>query len=85
MLAMYLIDLEGTSSEREKRIKEYSETLKKACEKAKCKFIGQYGAANDKYHYMILIEGATMSDTTKPYMETKRPEWLYHIERKFYC
>jgi hypothetical protein len=84
MLAMYLIDLDGTSSERSVRIKEYAETLKKACEKAKVKFVGQYGAANDKYHYMILMEGATMADLTKPFMETKRPEWLYHIEWKFY-
>jgi hypothetical protein len=84
MLALYLIDLDGTSSEREKRIKEYSETLKKACEKSSCKFIGQYGAACDKYHYAILIEGKTMNDTIKPYMDTKRPEWMWHIEWKFY-
>ena len=84
MLAMYLIDIEGTSSEREKRIKEYSETLKKACEKAKCKFLGQYGAACDKYHYAIFIEAPTMNDLIKPYMETKRPEWMWHIEWKFY-
>ena len=84
MLAMYLIDLEGTSSERGKRIKEYAETLKKACEKTKCKFVGQYGAVCDKYHYMILIEAESMNDSIKPFMETTRPEWLCHIEWKFY-
>ena len=84
MLAMYLIDLQGTSTERTARIKEYSETLKKACEKAKVKFIGQYGAVNDKYHFMILMEAETMPDLMKPFMETKRPDWLWHIEWKFY-
>ena len=84
MLAMYLIDLDGTSSQRETRIKEYAETLKKACEKAKVKFVGQYGAACDKYHYMIMVEAENMNDTLKPFMETKRPEYLWHIEFKFY-
>ena len=84
MLAMYLIDLDGTTSERAVRIKEYAETLKKACEKSKVKFVGQYGAANDKYHYMILIEADSQPNSTKPFMETKRPEWLQHIEWKFY-
>ena len=85
MLAMYLIDLDGTTSERAVRIKEYAETLKKACEKSKCKFVGQYGAASDKYHFMIMIEAEHMNDTLKPFMETKRPEWLQHIEWKFYA
>jgi hypothetical protein len=84
MLAMLLIDLDGTSSERSVRIKEYAETLKKACEKAKVKFVGQYGAACDKYHYAIFIEGETLNDLIRPFMETKRPEWLWHIEWKFY-
>ncbi len=84
MLAMYLIDLQGTTSERAVRIKEYSETLKKECEKSKCKFLGQYGAVNDRAHFMILLEAGSLAELMKPFMDTKRPEWLWHIEWKFY-
>ena len=84
MLAQYYFDLTGTSSEREKRVKEYGETLKKACEKIGCKFLGVWGPANDKYHYVAMLEAETMNDCMRPYMETTRPEYLYHIEFKFY-
>jgi coproporphyrinogen III oxidase len=84
MYVHYYFDLIGTSSERAKKVKEYGETLKKACEKMECKFHGIWGPACDKYHYVAMIGAETMVEGMRPFMETERPEELFHIEFKFF-
>ena len=76
--------MSGTTSERQAKIIEYGKTLEKTCKKVGCKFMGIMGPANDKYHYVAMIEAEDMTQGMRPFLETKRPEELYHIEFKFY-
>jgi len=84
MLVQYYLDMSGPSSERRAKVIEYGKTLEKACKKTGCKFLGIMGPANDKYHYVAMIEAENMNDCMRPFIETERPEELYHIEFKFY-
>ena len=84
VLVQYYFDLKGTSSERGKRIVEYGKVLEKACKEKGCEFLGIKGPANDKYHYCAMIEAETMDAGMRPFLETTRPEELYHIEFKFF-
>jgi hypothetical protein len=76
--------MSGTTSERQAKIIEYGKTLEKTCKKVGCKFMGIMGPANDKYHYVAMIEAEDMTQGMRPFLETDRPETLYHIEFKFY-
>jgi len=84
MLIQYYLDMSGSSSERQAKVIEYGKTLEKACKKIGCKFLGIMGPANDKYHFVAMIEAENMNDGMRPFLETDRPEELYHIEFKFY-
>jgi hypothetical protein len=84
MLVNYYIDMKGKSSERREKIIEYGKTLEKACKKMGCKFLGIKGPANDKYHFVAMIDADTMDAGMRPFLETERPEELYHVEFKFY-
>ena len=84
MLVQYYLDMKGKSSERHAKVIEYGKTLEKYCEKAGYKFYGIKGPANDKYHFVAMIDAETMDAGMKPFLETDRPEELYHIEFKFY-
>lgn len=76
--------MSGSSSERQAKVIEYGKTLENACKKIGCKFLGIMGPANDKYHFVVMIEAENMNDGMRPFLETDRPEELYHIEFKFY-
>ena len=84
MIVQYYVDVSGTSSERQTKIIEYGKTLENACKKIGCKFLGIKGPANDKYHFVAFIDAADMTEGMRPFLETKRPEELFHIEFKFY-
>lgn len=84
MLVQYYFDMKGTTSERASSVIEYGKTLEKACENLGCKFLGIKGPANDKYHFVAMIEAETMDSGMRPFLETTRPEELYHIEFKFF-
>ena len=80
----YSLDMSGPSSEHQAKAIQYGKTLEKACNKVGSNFMGIMGPANDKYHIVVMIEAEDMTEGMRPFLETKQPEELYHIEFKFY-